>query len=97
MRKRSLGGLWASGIRLYARIMARKLYNHPLLANARVRDAAFASFVEAYATSLDIDPICYRQRARRPIDQLWEDFVAAASDVNRSVSAHIAKAPGNGR
>ena len=78
MHKRDARDLWPFGIRLYFQAMKRKLYNLPLVSDAR----AFWAFLDAYAASLDVIPDCSRTAPRKSADALWEDFVRVASDAN---------------
>jgi hypothetical protein len=64
--------------------MARKLYNLPLLGNQN----AFWAFLDAYATSLDVDPACGRPRLHQAPEALWEDFVRVATDANSAFLRH---------
>jgi hypothetical protein len=77
-------GLWPERIRLYLQAMARKLYNVPLLGNTK----AFWTFLDAYATSLDIDPNCGTPTLHKSPEALWEDFVRVASDANSAFLRH---------
>jgi hypothetical protein len=85
MRNRQqLAGLWAKRIRLYLQVMATKLYNIPLLGNAK----AFWAFLDGYATSLDVDPNCGAPALHKSPEVLWEDFVQVASDANSAFWQH---------
>jgi hypothetical protein len=76
--------LLPKGIRPYLLAMARKLYNIPLLENQR----AFWAFLDAYATSLDVDPTCGRPWIHRSPQALWDDFVRVATDANIAFEKH---------
>ena len=69
----------------YLRAMARKLYNLPLLTDNR----AFSAFLDAYATSLDVDPLCGRPRVNKSAEALWEDFVRISTDANNAFSRNV--------
>ena len=62
--------------------MVTKIYNIPFLGNG----SAFWAFLDAYATSLDVDPICGKPALHRAPDALWEDFVRVAADANYALS-----------
>ena len=64
--------------------MAHKLYNIPLLGNTK----AFWAFLDAYATSLDVDPTCGKPALHRSPQALWEDFVTIAGDANSAFWRH---------
>ena len=90
-REHGTAGLWRIWIRLYQLSMAKVLYNLRMLGDSKMRDAAFGAFLDAYATSIDIDPICYRPRRRKSAEALWADFVRVAMDANTAIDTHLSR------
>lgn len=90
-REQGSPGLWRVWIRLYQQAMAKTLYNFKLLGDSRLRDSAFGAFLDSYATSIDVDPICYRPRRLRSAEALWGDFVRIASDANSGIARNLEK------
>jgi hypothetical protein len=90
-------GLWRGLIRLYQRTMAKTLYNIRLLGDSRLRDSAFEAFLDGYATSIDVDPICYRPRRARSAEALGGDFVRIANDANRAIARNLKQSPDDER
>ena len=76
--------LWREWIRLYFGVMARKIYNIPLLETTK----AFWAFLDAYATSLDINPICGKPAIQKSPEALWEDFIRVTGDANAAFERH---------
>jgi len=69
--------------------MAKKLYNLPLLGDAQMRDDALGLFLDTYATSLDVDPVCRSMTRKKSAEALWDDFVRISSDLNRAVAKRL--------
>ena len=90
-------GLWRRWIRLYQQAMVKTLYNLRLLGDSRLRDGALEAFLDSYATSIDVDPICYRRPRMRSADALWGDFVRVASDASKAIARNLEKPPGDER
>jgi len=78
--------LWVAKYFLYLSYMQRKLYNLRLLADKPLRDQKFDIFIDGFAASIDIDPICIHPQRNKPINALWEDFVRIASDANTGLT-----------
>lgn len=66
--------------------MKLRYYNTSLLGDPEVAQTRFSAFLDAYATSLDVEPRCYRRVHRRAADALWSDFVTISHDVNASAA-----------
>jgi hypothetical protein len=66
--------------------MKLRYYNIPLLGDPEVVQSRLSAFLDAYATSLDVEPMCYRRVHRRSTDALWSDFVTISHDVNTSAA-----------
>lgn len=88
---RNRKSLFASSLPIYFKTMQKRVFNHPMLGNPRVRDSKLFQFLDVYAMSLDVEPSCYRTRAPRAADALWNDFVSISSDANETVAKSAEK------
>lgn len=89
--ERGFAALWRIRIRIYQRQMARTLYNLRLLGDTKLRANRLDVFLDGYAASLDVDPLCYSPARRRGADALWNDFVRISHDTNRAFRNHTSK------
>lgn len=82
-------GLWGVRIPLYLQRMTKKIYNLRLLGDGTLRDSAFSAFLDGYAASIDVDPICYQPRRRQSAEAIWDDFVRIALDANAAIERNV--------